>query len=175
MENDQMFWFGLLNDISTTYGLFIAKKFDCSHAVVKIRKKIGTHPSANVSAYVLHARSVSLTRKNMAALSELLLQMVTYLHASSRVKPRRVKTHMQIRAGWKGHKNDERWVFCFAFVTVFCFGQELIRGEMEFSLKRQGEENYWIPKGRFWLLRDATTLFGTHFLIYSWIAFICLW
>ena len=25
---------------------------------------------------------------------------------------------------------------------VFCFGQELIRGETEFSLKRQEEENY---------------------------------
>ena len=27
------------------------------------------------------------------------------------------------------------------FATVFCFGQELIRGETEVSLKRQGEEN----------------------------------
>ena len=74
-----------------------------------------------------------------------------------------------MREGRKGHKKNERssgsseLFFCFAFATVFfCFGPELIRGETEFSLKRQGEENYWIRKGRFCSLRDATTiLFGT--------------
>ena len=43
----------------------------------------------------------------MAALSKLILQMVTYLHAGSHVKPRRVKMHMQMRAGRKEHKNNK--------------------------------------------------------------------
>ena len=30
---------------------------------VKIKKKIGTHPSTNISTYAPHARSISLTRK----------------------------------------------------------------------------------------------------------------
>ena len=99
----------------------------------------------------------------MAALSELILQMVTYLYTGSHIKPRRVKTHMQMKAGRKGHKKNERGsammsFFCFAFATVFCFGQELIRGETEFSF------NYWIWKGSFWPLRDTTTtLFGTSY------------
>ena len=37
----------------------------------------------------------------MAAPSELIWQMVTYLHTDSHVKPRRVKMHMQMRAGRK--------------------------------------------------------------------------
>ena len=83
----------------------------------------------------------------MAALSKLLLQMVTHLHATSHVKPRRVKTRMQMRAGRKEHKKNKRgsamcYFLCFAFATVFCFEQEFIRGETEFSLKRQGRENY---------------------------------
>ena len=81
--------------------------------VVKIRKKISTHPNANISAYAQCARSVSLTRKNMAALSELLLQMVTHLYASSHVKPQRVKIHMQMRAGRKEHKNNGHRHFGF--------------------------------------------------------------
>ena len=71
----------------------------------------------------------------MAALSGLILQMVTYFHAGSHIKPRRVKTHMQMRAGRKGHKKNEyeaaKLILCFAFATVFYFGQELIRGETE--------------------------------------------
>ena len=52
-----------------------------------------------------------------------------------------------MRAGRKGHKKNEHEsaklvILYFAFVTVVCFEQELIRGETEFSLKRQGEENY---------------------------------
>ena len=43
----------------------------------------------------------------MAALSELISQMVTYLHAGSHIKPQRVKMHMQMRAGRKEHKNNE--------------------------------------------------------------------
>ena len=50
-----------------------------------------------------------LTRKkNMAALSELLLQMVTHLHTGSHVKPRRLKRRMEMRAGRKEHKNNGR-------------------------------------------------------------------
>ena len=76
---------------------------------MKIGKKIGTHPSTNISAYAPWARSVSLTRKkNMAALSELLLQMVMHLHAGSHVKPWRVKMRMQMRAGRKEYKSNGR-------------------------------------------------------------------
>ena len=91
----------------------------------------------------------------------LLLQMVTYLHTGSNIKPRRVKTHMQMRAGRKGHKKNECRA---AMMSFFYFGQELIRRETEFSLKRKGEENYRIRKGSFWSLRDmTTTLFGTNY------------
>ena len=90
----------------------------------------------------------------------------SHLHAGSHVKPRGVKMCMQMGAGRKEHKKTNvgqwQWVFCFAFATVFCFGQELISREAEFSLKRLGEENYWIWKGSFFSLRDTTTtLFGT--------------
>ena len=44
----------------------------------------------------------------MAALSKFMPQMVTYLHAGSHIKPRRVKTLMQMRAGRKGHKKNKR-------------------------------------------------------------------
>ena len=44
----------------------------------------------------------------MAALSEHISQTVTYLHAGSHAKPRRVKTRMQVRADRKGHKKNER-------------------------------------------------------------------
>ena len=43
----------------------------------------------------------------MAALSELILQIVMYLHASNHVKPQRMKTCMQMRAGRKGHKKNK--------------------------------------------------------------------
>ena len=45
----------------------------------------------------------------MAASGEHLLQMVSYLHAGSQVKPQTVKIRMQMRAGKKGNKNNERW------------------------------------------------------------------
>ena len=48
-----------------------------------------------------------LTGKNMAALSELILQIVTYFHAGSHIKPWRVKMHLQMREGRKEHKNNE--------------------------------------------------------------------
>ena len=44
----------------------------------------------------------------MAALSELLWQMVMHFHAGSHVKPLRVKMRMQMRAGRKEHKNNGR-------------------------------------------------------------------
>ena len=58
-----------------------------------------------------------LTGKNMAALNEITLQMVTYLHADNHVKPRRAKMPMQMKAGRKEHKNNERHhSVSFAFV-----------------------------------------------------------
>ena len=65
---------------------------------MKIGVKITTHLSANISAYASHVRFIFLTGKNMAALSELLLQMVMHLHSGSHIKPRRVKMRMQMRA-----------------------------------------------------------------------------
>ena len=44
----------------------------------------------------------------MAALSELILQMVAYLHTGSHIKPWRVKMFIQMRVGRKEHKNNER-------------------------------------------------------------------
>ena len=94
--------------------------------------KIATHLSTNVSANALHARYIFLTGKIMAALSELLLQMVTYFHAGSHVKPER--EDMQMSAGRKEHKNNE----C-SHSGSFCIyvGHKLIRGEVVFSLKRR--------------------------------------
>ena len=69
--------------------------------------KIVTHLNANVSANALCARYIFLIGKNMAALSELILQMVMYFHAGGHVKPWRVKTHMQIKAVRNEHKNNE--------------------------------------------------------------------
>ena len=71
-------------------------------SVVKIGMKIATH----FSAYAPHERFIFLAGKNMAALSELLLKMVTYFHAGSHLKPWRVKMYMQMRAGRKEHKNQ---------------------------------------------------------------------
>ena len=74
------------------------------------------------------------TGKNMATLSELILQMVTYFHVDSHVKPWKVKMHMQMRAGRKEHKNNE----CCHSASFFynCIGQELVRKEAAGSLKR---------------------------------------
>ena len=52
--------------------------------------------------------------------------------------------HMQMRAGREGQKNNEH-----GSLKAFCFGQKLVRGEVEVSLKRQEEENCWIQKGGF--------------------------
>ena len=73
----------------------------------------------------------------MAALSKLLLQMVTHLHADSHVKPRRVKMRMQMRAGRKEHKNNR----CRHSVFCSCVGHESIRREAAVSLKRQELSN----------------------------------
>ena len=144
-----------------------------SHQLIHLLWKLGRKSAltpAQTSAHILSVQDLFLwleKKKNIAALSELILQMVMHLHAGSHIKPWRVKMCMQIRAGRKGHKKNkcgqrQSVIFCFAFVTVFCFGQELIRGETEFSLKRKGNENYWIQKGSFWSLRDATKiLFGS--------------
>ena len=59
--------------------------------------------------------------------------MVMYFPASSYVKPQRVKTLVQMRAGRKEHKNNKHGhlgSFCI------CVGHELIRGEVAVSLKR---------------------------------------
>ena len=66
--------------------------------VAKIGMKIAPH---------LSARFIFLIGKNMAALSELISQMVTYLHTGSHTKSRRVKMCMQMRVGRKEHKNNE--------------------------------------------------------------------
>ena len=69
----------------------------------------------------------------MAAMSKLILQMVRYFHTGSHLKPQSVKTGMQMKAGRKEHKNNERGhsvSFCV------CVGHELIRGEAAVSLKR---------------------------------------
>ena len=47
----------------------------------------------------------------MAAPSELISQMVTYLHADSHVKPRRVKMRMQMRAGRKERRHSASFAF----------------------------------------------------------------
>ena len=85
---------------------------------MKTRVKITTYLSANVSSYASSARYFFFTRKDMAALSELILQMVMNFHASSHVKPRRVKMRMQMKTGSKEHKNNEcrhSELFFFAF------------------------------------------------------------
>ncbi len=116
---------------------------DKKENVVKIWLKIATHLSVNISAYALRARFIFSIGKNIAALSELISQMVKYLHASSHVKPQRVKMHMQMRAGRKGHKKIQRGSVTTSFFALLCFCDGLlIRGETELSLKRQGEEDY---------------------------------
>ena len=80
-------------------------------------------------------------RKNMATLSKLILQMVMYFHASSHVKPRIVKAHMQMRASRKEYKNNKcRHSGSLAFLCL----HKLIRGEAAVSVKRQ--DNCWIQK-----------------------------
>ena len=92
--------------------------------------------------------------------------MAVYLHASSHVKPRRVKMCMQMRAGGKEHKNNKRrhsGSFCF------CVGQELVRGEAVVSLKRgkrrelsNMKRSCWLVIAGFCKLRDAVaTLLGS--------------
>ena len=66
--------------------------------------KIGIKIASHISAYALQARFIFLTGKNIAALSELILQMVMYFHADSHVRPQRVKMRMQMRADRKEHK-----------------------------------------------------------------------
>ena len=68
----------------------------------------------------------------MAALSKLLLQMVTYFQAGSHVKPRRMKTHIQMRVGRNEHKNN---VVTQVF-GVFCVEHKLNR-EVVVRVKRQ--------------------------------------
>ena len=99
---------------------------------MKIGVKITTHLSANISAYVPRARYIFLTGKNMATLSKLILQIVTYFHAGSHVKPRRVKMHMQMRA----EKNMKTMNVVTQSLFCICVGHELIRGEVAVSLKR---------------------------------------
>ena len=109
--------------------------------VVKIGKKISTHPSANVSAYAPCARSVSLTRKKKHGCPE--WAFITNGHASS-CRQSRKTTEWRHACKWGQAEKDIKrtnvgqWgmsYFSLCFVTVFCFGQELIRREMEFSLE----------------------------------------
>ena len=87
--------------------------------------------------------------KNMAALSELLLQMVMCFHASSHVKPWRVKMRMQMRTGRKEHKNNRhRHSGCF----YSCIGHKLIRGDAAVSLKWGKRWELLNTKRRCWLV-----------------------
>ena len=113
-------------------------------SVVKIGRKIATHLGANVSAYAPRARFI-FDWKNMATQSELISQMVTYLHIGSHVKPRKVKMRIQMRAGRKEHKNNERrHSASFAFELDKNWLEEKQR-----SFWRDEEENYRIGKGGF--------------------------
>ena len=82
--------------------------------------KIATHLRENVSAYALHARYIFWIGKNMAAPSKLILQMVMYLHAGSHIKPWRVKMHMQMREGRKGHKKNKHGSVMMIFLLCCC-------------------------------------------------------
>ena len=63
------------------YGrIFVICTIPSGSAQVKIGKKIGTHTGANINAYPPRARSISLTRKSIAALSE---PFIANSHASS--------------------------------------------------------------------------------------------
>ena len=88
--------------------------------------KIATHFSANVSLYTPCARYIFWIGKNIAALSELISQTVTYLHAGSHVKPRRVKTRMKMKAGRKGHKKNEHGPAMMIFFFLLCFCDSLL-------------------------------------------------
>ena len=76
--------------------------------------------------------------------SEFISQMVTYLHADSHIKPRRVKMHMQMRETEK-NKRHHSGHFCF------CLGQELVR-EAAVSLKRQRRRELLNTERRFFFL-----------------------
>ena len=72
------------------------------------------------STYAPRTRYIFLTGKNMAALSELILQMVTNFPTSSHVKLQRVKTRMQMRADRKEDKNNKcRHSKLFFFFCVY--------------------------------------------------------
>ena len=115
--------------------------------------------SALTPAQTSVCKDLFLWQKNMAALSE---PFIANGHTSWRQQSGKTKW----RQAEKGRKKNERGPArnaLFFFATIFCFGQKLTRGETEFSLKRQGDENCWIPKGSFWLMRDTKTiLFGTN-------------
>ena len=118
------------------------------HNVVKVGMKIATHLNANVSAYALCARFIFLTGKNMAALSKLISQMVMYLHASSHVKPQRVKMRMQMRQG----RNIKTMNIVTRSLFCFCVGQELVWGETAVSLKRRKRRELSNTKSKCWLV-----------------------
>ena len=59
---------------------------------------------------------------------------VTYFHASSQIKPLRVKACMQMWAGRKEHKKNK---VVTRHLLHFCVGHKLIRREAAVSLKRR--------------------------------------
>ena len=61
---------------------------------------------------------IFMTDKNMAALSELIAQMVAYLRAGSHVKPRRVETPMEMRADRT--VPGSRDIIAFGSAPLFC-------------------------------------------------------
>ena len=76
---------------SQEYGLSLVKKIR-----KKKKKKSGTHPSANVSAYALHGRSISLTRKKKHGCSE--QAFIANGHTSSRRKSRKTMGSEDVHA-----------------------------------------------------------------------------
>ena len=69
-----------LNNLQWLKSSTCAASIPFKPSVVKIGVKITTHLSVNVNAYAPHTKSISLTRKNMAALSE---PFIANGHASS--------------------------------------------------------------------------------------------
>ena len=76
------------------------------------------HSPQHKCQHICSVCKIFLTGKNMTALSKLILQMVTYLHARGHIKPWRVKMCMQMRADREGHKNNEHHhLASFAFAS----------------------------------------------------------
>ena len=85
------------------------------------------------------------TGKNMAAQSELILQMLMYFPAGSHVKP------LQMRAGRKEHENNERRhmaLFCvYVGCELICDGKltKIPKRDFIFARVKTGQVGTWSP------------------------------